>query len=84
MAVFLSFATSNGQPTTVQNHSSPTPPPLFRPPFQLIFNNTAMDVSKSAKVVTGDGGYVLEDVPHFTDYIKDLSVYTSLDLHFFL
>ncbi|KAF3333391.1 ATP-dependent 6-phosphofructokinase 6 [Carex littledalei] len=24
------------------------------------------------KIVTGDGGYILEDVPHFSDYIPDL------------
>lgn len=27
-----------------------------------------------AKIVRGDGGYVLEDVPHLTDYIADLPV----------
>lgn len=26
------------------------------------------------KVVTGDAGYVLEDVPHLTDYIPNLPV----------
>lgn len=26
------------------------------------------------KIVTGDYGYVLEDVPHLTDYIPDLPV----------
>lgn len=30
------------------------------------------------KIVTGDSGYVLEDVPHFTDYIPDLPVTLSL------
>jgi len=32
------------------------------------------------KIVTGDAGYVLEDVPHFTDYIPDLPVTLSLSL----
>ena len=26
------------------------------------------------KIVTGDAGYVLEDVPHLTDYVADLPV----------
>lgn len=32
------------------------------------------------KIVNGDAGYVLEDVPHLTDYIPDLPVYLSLSL----
>ncbi|KAM7509618.1 hypothetical protein LguiA_020071 [Lonicera macranthoides] len=30
-----------------------------------------------AKVVTGDAGYVLEDVPHLSDYIPDLPTYSN-------
>lgn len=40
-----------------------------------------------AKVVSGDAGYVLEDVPHFSDYIPDLPVrsyYLSLNTFAFL
>ncbi|KAI4377776.1 hypothetical protein MLD38_015354 [Melastoma candidum] len=33
-------------------------------------------VSKS-KVVTGDAGYVLEDVPHFSDYISDIPTFPN-------
>ncbi|PKI47170.1 ATP-dependent 6-phosphofructokinase 6-like [Punica granatum] len=29
------------------------------------------------KLVTGDGGYVLEDVPHLNDYIDDLPIYPN-------
>ncbi|KAA8534904.1 hypothetical protein F0562_029880 [Nyssa sinensis] len=29
------------------------------------------------KIVTGDAGYVLEDVPHLSDYIPDLPTYTN-------
>lgn len=29
------------------------------------------------KVVTGDAGYVLEDVPHLTDYVPDLPTYNN-------
>ncbi|GFY97097.1 phosphofructokinase 6 [Actinidia rufa] len=31
-----------------------------------------------AKIVTGDAGYVLEDVPHLSDHILDLPVSLSL------
>lgn len=34
--------------------------------------------SSSKKIVTGDAGYVLEDVPHFSDYIPDLPVRGAL------
>lgn len=42
--------------------------------------------SSKAKIVHGDAGYVLEDVPHFSDYISDLPVrfpQTPLDFDFF-
>jgi hypothetical protein len=32
------------------------------------------------KIITGDDGYVLEDVPHFSDYIPELPVPLSLSL----
>lgn len=35
------------------------------------------------KVITGPAGYVLEDVPHLSDYIPDLPVCLSLSLAFF-
>lgn len=35
------------------------------------------------KIVTGDGGYVLEDVPHLSDYIPNLPVILSLSLKSF-
>lgn len=35
------------------------------------------------KVVNGDAGYVLEDVPHLTDYIPDLPVRISFSPYFF-
>lgn len=31
----------------------------------------------SKKIITGDAGYVLEDVPHFSDYIPDLPTYSN-------
>ncbi|KAI4380002.1 hypothetical protein MLD38_006236 [Melastoma candidum] len=33
-------------------------------------------VSKS-KVITGDAGYILEDVPHFSDYISDIPTFPN-------
>ena len=36
---------------------------------------TANNINSSkAKIVHGDSGYVLEDVPHLSDYIFDLPV----------
>ncbi|KAK8980051.1 hypothetical protein V6N11_061269 [Hibiscus sabdariffa] len=37
---------------------------------------TSPEVSKP-KIVTGPGGYVLEDVPHLSDYIPDLLTYPN-------
>ncbi|KAL4333258.1 hypothetical protein GQ457_07G040110 [Hibiscus cannabinus] len=37
---------------------------------------TSPEVSKP-KIVTGPGGYVLEDVPHLSDYIPDLPTYPN-------
>ncbi|KAI4350764.1 hypothetical protein L6164_005184 [Bauhinia variegata] len=34
-------------------------------------------VDSMRKVITGPGGYVLEDVPHLTDYIPDLPAYPN-------
>ena len=30
------------------------------------------------KIVSGEAGYVLEDVPHLTDFFPDLPVFLSL------
>ncbi|XP_071730342.1 ATP-dependent 6-phosphofructokinase 3-like [Rutidosis leptorrhynchoides] len=35
------------------------------------------DISSQMKVETGDAGYVLEDVPHLTDYIPNLPTYPN-------
>ncbi|XP_076937915.1 ATP-dependent 6-phosphofructokinase 3-like, partial [Bidens hawaiensis] len=35
------------------------------------------NISCQMKVETGDAGYVLEDVPHLTDYISDLPTYPN-------
>ncbi|KAM7513119.1 hypothetical protein LguiB_011994 [Lonicera macranthoides] len=36
-----------------------------------------MESNNQMKVVTGDAGYVLEDVPHLSDYIPDLPTYPN-------
>ena len=36
------------------------------------------------KVIQGEAGYVLEDVPHLTDYLPDLPVSVSPSFFFFL
>lgn len=35
-----------------------------------------------AKIVSGDAGFVLEDVPHLTDYIPDLPVRNNIKNNF--
>lgn len=42
-------------------------------------SSAAMGSEKKSepKIVHGDGGYVLEDVPHLTDYIKNLPNYSN-------
>ncbi|XP_059638277.1 ATP-dependent 6-phosphofructokinase 3-like isoform X2 [Cornus florida] len=37
----------------------------------------ALSVNSQKKILTGDAGYVLQDVPHFTDYIADLPTYPN-------
>lgn len=37
----------------------------------------ANSVNCEPKIVSGEAGYVLEDVPHFTDYIPDLPTYPN-------
>lgn len=41
---------------------------------QLVHRSSIMKKQSQPKVVTGDHGYVLEDVPHLTDYIPNLPV----------
>ncbi|KAK9280829.1 hypothetical protein L1049_003718 [Liquidambar formosana] len=38
---------------------------------------TGMTTNSERKIVTGDYGYVLEDVPHLSDYIPDLPTYPN-------
>ncbi|KAL4295173.1 hypothetical protein GQ457_12G022650 [Hibiscus cannabinus] len=39
--------------------------------------SSASPETRKPKIITGPGGYVLEDVPHLSDYIPDLPVYTN-------
>lgn len=38
-------------------------------------------VQREMKVVAGGAGYVLEDVPHLSDYISDLPVSKQIHTH---
>ncbi|CAM8936223.1 unnamed protein product [Rhodiola kirilowii] len=67
---------------------SPLKPTILsdsRPGFQYGFSKlraastraAPMTSNSSVKVVQGEAGYVLQDVPHFTDYIPDLPTYLN-------
>ncbi|RWW51989.1 hypothetical protein BHE74_00041639, partial [Ensete ventricosum] len=47
---------------------SPRSPALSSPPV------TGSEARSAVKIVKGEFGYVLEDVPHLTDYLPDLPV----------
>lgn len=50
----------------------------FESPTRLVMATSALNSDK--KIVTGPAGYVLEDVPHFSDYIPNPPVrYNSLN-----
>ncbi|KAL5161724.1 ATP-dependent 6-phosphofructokinase 3 [Glycine soja] len=64
------------------NSSSPSPnnhPKLGSQPATSSRSRLAMasPVNSDPKVVTGTAGYILEDVPHFTDYIPNLPTYPN-------
>lgn len=42
---------------------------------------TSTSGNSPPKIVSGDDGYVLEDVPHFSDYIPNPPVCSVLSLH---
>ncbi|XP_027175895.1 ATP-dependent 6-phosphofructokinase 3-like [Coffea eugenioides] len=47
--------------------------------FQVTEKKLSMGATNNSqpKIVTGEAGYVLEDVPHLSDYIPDLPTYTN-------
>ncbi|XP_027359512.1 ATP-dependent 6-phosphofructokinase 3-like isoform X2 [Abrus precatorius] len=49
-------------------------PKSFRSPSPVAM---ASSVNSDPKVVTGTAGYILEDVPHLTDYFPDLQTYPN-------
>ncbi|XP_050285949.1 ATP-dependent 6-phosphofructokinase 7-like isoform X1 [Quercus robur] len=57
--------------TTTPNH---TPIPRHRNNYK---GTLAISVNSEPKIVSGEAGYVLEDVPHFTDYIPHLPTYPN-------
>ena len=71
---FRCFDPTNSYTTTTPNHN---PIPRHRNNYKGTLANS---VNCEPKIVSGEAGYVLEDVPHFTDYIPDLPVRISLSL----
>ncbi|KAL9681250.1 hypothetical protein QQ045_013032 [Rhodiola kirilowii] len=49
-------------------------PSAVRSKFRAFSVAPAAAMTSEMKVVQGEDGYVLQDVPHVTDYISDLSV----------
>ncbi|TXG68796.1 hypothetical protein EZV62_003731 [Acer yangbiense] len=50
----------------------------FSPTFKSSSRVNMVDIENyERKIVTGDAGYVLEDVPHLSDYIPDLPTYPN-------
>ncbi|XP_078168560.1 ATP-dependent 6-phosphofructokinase 6-like isoform X4 [Carex rostrata] len=43
----------------------------------LVSSSTLPDDAVASKIVEGEYGYVLEDVPHFTDYLPDMPTFTN-------
>lgn len=61
----LSVTTNYRSPrTSVMDHSNSN-------------NNNGVTVKSQPKIVHGEAGYVLEDVPHLVDYIPDLTTYPN-------
>ncbi|CAL9083396.1 unnamed protein product [Musa textilis] len=56
-----------------------TPPPSADPPPGPAAASLVMgtDPASTLKIVEGEFGYVLEDVPHLTDYLPDLPTYPN-------
>lgn len=53
------------------------------PNLRSLVSSSAPDDSVSSKIVEGESGYVLEDVPHFTDYLPDMPVSSFISVYFF-
>ncbi|KAM4100065.1 hypothetical protein ACJW30_05G040700 [Castanea mollissima] len=70
---FRCFDPTNSYTTTTPNH---TPIPRHRNNYK---GTLAISVNSDPKIVYGEAGYVLEDVPHFTDYIPDLPIVVAKD-----
>lgn len=72
---FRCFDPTNSYPTisTPRSYSVSFSPVPTRDPTGV----KAMACNSEPKLVTGDHGYVLEDVPHLSDYIPDLATYPN-------
>jgi len=47
------------------------------PNLRSLVSSSAPDDAVASKTVEGEYGYVLEDVPHFTDYLPDMPTFTN-------
>ncbi|XP_015694108.2 ATP-dependent 6-phosphofructokinase 3-like [Oryza brachyantha] len=66
------------------HHRHPSRPPWDAPRVLRAWGDPTVAAMGDAaapkpevKLVTGDGGYVLEDVPHVSDYLPDLPTYSN-------
>lgn len=85
---FRCFDPTNSYPET-PNHRRPFPTTFNTPTstnsksrVNHFNSNSNMENSRDSgpKIVAGEAGYVLEDVPHLSDYIPHLPVILSLSL----
>ncbi|KAF4398077.1 hypothetical protein G4B88_019798 [Cannabis sativa] len=60
---------SNSYPDHTTNHKQ------YIPTTTLNSNSTTEMITP--KIITGDNGYILEDVPHLSDYLTDLHTYPN-------
>ncbi|CAL9009899.1 unnamed protein product [Prunus brigantina] len=81
---FRCFDPTNSYPATLDHPRyfssavSPSSSSSSSSPRENGFRDT-MEISNNSvpKIVTGEGGYVLEDVPHLVDYLPDLPTYPN-------
>ncbi|KAI4376567.1 hypothetical protein MLD38_014314 [Melastoma candidum] len=66
--------------STITSLNSPTLNPRKLSPYPSqseTMGSTSVATAPAVKAVVGDAGYVLEDVPHLTDYVPDLPTFTN-------
>jgi 6-phosphofructokinase 1 len=56
---------------------TPAPVSITHPPQHKFMKSSPARKPAKKKLASGRGGYVLEDVPHLTDYLPELKVSTK-------